>query len=117
MPSRLAAELVQRWAIPVAPEAGTVRYSATGNWYHPLTRFPGALLDRDGYVVFATETAYRRSAGLKTGPKGDVGVRHGIRNLPGYVRSDHGHDATDAPDRRQATSSLPTTPLYAEGRS
>jgi len=85
MPSRPAAELVARWHIPVAPLPGAVRYSASGNWYHGLTRFPGVLVDREGYVVFESEAKFRACPQLRIGPKGDIGVRRGVRAIPGYV--------------------------------
>jgi len=43
----------------------TSLYRKTGDWYHYLTKFPGALLDSDGYVIFETEAAFK--AQLLTG--------------------------------------------------
>lgn len=85
MPSQIATELARRWQIPIEPVPGAVRYSTSGNWYHGLAQFPGALLDHDGYLVFESEGAYRACPQLKIGKKGDVGVRKGIRRIPGYV--------------------------------
>jgi len=86
MPSRIAAELAARWNIQVADGPGAIHYSRDGNWYHPITRFPGALLDSMGYVVFASERAWRDCPYLRIGRKGDVGVPGGIRGIPGYRR-------------------------------
>lgn len=35
--------------------AAQVRYSDDGHWYATLERFPAALLDAHGYVLFETE--------------------------------------------------------------
>lgn len=86
MPSKNASDLVRRWNVPIDPAPGAVLYCAAGNWYHPLKHFPGALLDSDGYVVFATEAEFRACPQIKIGPKGDVGVTRGIRHIDGYVR-------------------------------
>jgi hypothetical protein len=60
-------------------------YRKTGDWYMPLTRFPGALCDENGYVVFATKEDYERSPYLGIGVR--VDVPSGIANIPGYVRA------------------------------
>lgn len=59
-------------------------YLEHGNWYHPLRRFPGALFDANGYVIFQTEQDFKDSPYLKIRKR--VHVRHGISSLPGYVR-------------------------------
>lgn len=55
-----------------------------GIWYMPLTRFPGALFDPHGYVVFSSEQAYRRCPQLRIGSR--VDVPDGIASIPGYKR-------------------------------
>jgi hypothetical protein len=59
-------------------------YSRDGTWYHQLTSFPGALIDANGYILFATEQDYRYCALLRI--KQDVWVPAGIAQIPGYVR-------------------------------
>lgn len=59
-------------------------YRADGRWYHRLVRFPGALFDANGYVIFPTEKAYRSCRDLAIGD--EVNVRRGIASIPGYVR-------------------------------
>src|SRR3990172_12278793 len=44
-------ELIKRWGIP----ARQARFHHESNWYGPLTKFPAALCDREGYVLFASE--------------------------------------------------------------
>lgn len=62
-------------------------YRQDGEWYHVLKRFPGALFDANGYVVFETEVEYRRCPGMSIGSeKNWTHVPAGISNLPGYVR-------------------------------
>ena len=34
------------------------KYSDDGTWYHNLQGFPGALLDKNGYIIFPTEASY-----------------------------------------------------------
>jgi hypothetical protein len=59
-------------------------YHQDGTFYQHLNTFPGALFDRDGYVVFATESSYRSAAGLHHGQK--LNVPGGISSLTGYTR-------------------------------
>ena len=61
------------------------RYRETGNWYAKLQRFPAALFDLHGYVLFATEEAYLSSPHLKLGKQISV-PKPGISAIPGYVR-------------------------------
>jgi len=59
-------------------------YREDGRWYHHLKRFPGALFDRHGYVVFQTEDAYRQCPQLRHGQ--ELHVDGGISSIRGYVR-------------------------------
>ena len=59
-------------------------YREDGRWFHVLERFPGALFDLHGYVVFAAEKAFRNSPYLSIGD--EVNVPGGIESIPGYVR-------------------------------
>jgi uncharacterized DUF497 family protein len=60
-------------------------YIHDGHWYHPLKRFPGALFDRSGYILFRTEEEFRECRYLSIGK--DVSVpKPGISAIPGYVR-------------------------------
>jgi len=70
--------------IPVAQ----VRYHWEGSFFMPLEKFPGALADRSGYVIFATTEEYLRSRfldhrGSLKNPR--LGVRGGISHMPTYV--------------------------------
>jgi hypothetical protein len=71
--------LRERWGIP----AVQARFHRDGRFYEKLTRFPAALCDRNGYVVFATEKEYCKCSHLRIGEK--VNVTGGIWSLPGYV--------------------------------
>lgn len=69
-----------RWGLTVEHAL----YRKTGDWYHKLERFPGALLDEHGYVVFETKQAFDECPWLRV--RQDVGVPHGgIKQIPGYV--------------------------------
>ncbi len=60
-------------------------YLQEGHWYHHLKRFPGALFDHNGFVVFETAAEYFNSPYLKIGKH--VHVRKpGISAIPGYTR-------------------------------
>lgn len=55
-----------------------------GTWYNNLTRFPGALFDPEGYVLFKTEEEYLNCPSVSVGQ--ETNVPRGISSLPGYVR-------------------------------
>lgn len=61
-------------------------FSRDGAWYENLERFPGALFDPKGYVLFKTEYEYRNSPRVRIGKK--TNIRGGISSLPGYVRKE-----------------------------
>jgi 5-methylcytosine-specific restriction enzyme A len=58
-------------------------YREDGKWYHRLERFPGALFDSNGYVLFRTQEEYLRSPYLQRTQ--DLHVDRGISSIPGYV--------------------------------
>lgn len=58
-------------------------YRHQGHWYHQLRRFPGAVFDYNGYVLFRTEQEFRDSPHLHITQ--DVHVPAGIASIPGYV--------------------------------
>lgn len=57
-------------------------YHKDGTWYEQLERFPGALFDPNGYVVFNTREEYVSCPYLDRGEK--LNVRGSISKLPGY---------------------------------
>jgi len=59
-------------------------YHKDGTWYHQLKRFPGALCDPYGYVLFTTEQDFRNCANLKIDK--DVNVKGHISKIRGYTR-------------------------------
>lgn len=59
-------------------------YHREGSWYNNLERFPGALFDPGGYLVFPTEQDYRSSRYLKITQ--ETNVANGIATVPGYVK-------------------------------
>jgi hypothetical protein len=60
-------------------------YIHDGHWYHQLERFPGALFDQNGYVLFQTESDFRECRYLSIGKDVSVPVP-GISQIPGYFR-------------------------------
>jgi hypothetical protein len=79
-------ELAMRWGLTVKQAL----YRKTGDWYHLLNRFPGALLDPDGYVAFESDEAFKACPHLRTGKDverngGWAYAPLGIKAVPGYV--------------------------------
>lgn len=64
-----------------------VRYHKDGTWFMSLERFPGALCDPSGYIVFQNEQEYQSSRYLEIGRR--VNVPGGVSRVPGYVRAPH----------------------------
>jgi len=83
MPGQITGRMLSRkWGINVQHPL----YRDDGRWYHILKRFPGALFDAHGYIVFQTEREFKNCSYLSIGV--DVNVSHpqGISAIPGYVR-------------------------------
>lgn len=80
-------------------------YIHDGHWYHHLKRFPGALFDRNGYIVFETEEAYRKCSYLNLGKQVSI-KKPGISGIPGYVRVVPGRESPDADVDIHATSTI-----------
>jgi hypothetical protein len=99
------ARLNKQWGVGAAHAL----YIHDGHWYHPLKRFPGALFDENGYVVFQTEADFRNCPYLSIGK--DVSVpKPGISAMPGYVR-------VIQPSRPDTTlpEEIPSDTSFAEG--
>jgi hypothetical protein len=75
-----AVRLNETWDVGAAQ----ARYSDDGHWYATLSRFPAALFDANGYVLFQTEQEYRSSPYLNVGKQISV-PKPGISAIPGYV--------------------------------
>ncbi len=78
--SQRGQQLNDRWGVG----ARHALYHQQGKWFHVLKRFPGALMDEHGYVVFETEAEFRSTAGLQV--KKEVFCSRGISSLPKYRR-------------------------------
>ena len=75
--------LIERWGIG----ARQALYSEDGVGYRRLERFPGALCDAQGYIVFATREALETCPGVMIGkPRNRLRAPCGIATLPGYIR-------------------------------
>lgn len=59
-------------------------YHREGSWYNNLRRFPAALFDPAGYVLFESEHSYRACPYLRVTK--ETNVRNGISSMPNYVR-------------------------------
>lgn len=60
-------------------------YIHDGHWYHHLKKFPGALFDKNGYVVFTTKEEFLTSPYLSIGKQVSI-PKPGISAIPGYVK-------------------------------
>lgn len=72
-------QLAKKWGLKTAQ----ARYNSKGNWYHTLNRFPAALLDAKGYIIFQNDEELRSYPGVKVTEH--INVRHLISTLPDYV--------------------------------
>src|SRR5471030_2808061 len=78
--------LIERWGIG----ARHALYRENGAGYHLLERFPGALCDAHGYILFASREALEACPGVFIGKGGAwISIPAGIASLPGYVRRTH----------------------------
>jgi hypothetical protein len=68
----------------MANSRATGTLSQRRNLFMPLERFPGALCDPNGYILFNSRRDYESAHYLEIGER--LNVRQGIRKLPGYVR-------------------------------
>ncbi len=64
-------------------EVEHIYYFHEGNWYHNLRRFPGILVDKNGYVRFETQQDYLNSPYLQHGTR--LHIRNGIMSIPNYI--------------------------------
>ncbi len=92
--------LAKHWGLSVRHAL----YRKTGNWYHQLSKFPGALLDANGYVIFDTEKAFRTCSQLQIGKQ--VGAPHGIKVIPGYVHVSADDDFSEIDSKLQQFDKL-----------
>jgi 5-methylcytosine-specific restriction protein A len=58
-------------------------YREDGGWYHLLKKFPAALFDANGYIIFKTKNDYLKNEYLQITEA--LHVRGGISTIPGYV--------------------------------
>lgn len=63
-------------------------YREDGTWFHHLTKFPGILFDKNGYILFVTEEEYVSNPDLKANK--ELHVTNGISSLKQYQKfSEH----------------------------
>jgi len=118
MASRVGELLNQKWRIG----ARHALYHKDGVWYNQLTRFPGALCDPRGYVVFRTEEEFRSCSRLRIGK--EVNVSGHVSQISGYVLLPRDQWHTDSPEaprsvpvlHRRPVGDNPTTPIRTAPR-
>lgn len=87
MATPIGRQLNQKWHVG----ARHALYHEDGHFYERLTRFPGALFDSKGYVLFRTEQEFLTCPDLRLGVK--VNVSRSVRS----IRKMHGYVAVPAP--------------------
>ena len=115
-------QLAASWGLDVKQPL----YRRTGDWYHQLKRFPGALLDADGYLIFENEEAFKSCPQLRMGKDpqrngGWVSAPDGVKAIPGYIRqptggTDAGRSLVESLIRSRKRSSGQAWGGTAEGR-
>ena len=73
------AVFVARWNI----KCSSARFSEWGNWYAAVNRFPAALIDTNGYIVFESLEKLNSTQGVKFTKQ--INVPAGISSLSGYI--------------------------------
>ena len=85
-PTNSGDRLRREWSIP----ARQTRYHKDGDFFMPLTSWPGALADPNGFVVFETEDDLKRCPGFSYRGVGTpnlrIGICGGIARFAHYVR-------------------------------
>lgn len=59
-------------------------YREDGKWYHHLTNFPGALFDKNGYIIFYTKDEYLNCNELQHGK--ELHVPYWIKSMTKYIK-------------------------------
>ena len=80
MPNPIGRKLNLEWGVG----ARHALYRKDGRWYHHLQKFPGALFDEHGYVLFDSKEAYEACPQLNHGA--ELNVDGGISSILGYVK-------------------------------
>jgi len=94
--------LQKKWNV----KAAHALYREDGKFYMPLTKFPGAFFDKNGYILFDTEKSYLNHPSLRISKK-RVNITNGISSIEGYIRK----NSTEIPNAlgESKRSNLPTT--------
>lgn len=74
------AVLAKKWSLNVAQ----ARYSKWGNWYAPLTAYPAALLDTNGYILIPDQSYLHNHPDIKVTKQ--INIPNLISTLHEYVR-------------------------------
>lgn len=95
-----AKQLNKEWRIG----AEHALYNWDGKFYMKLRRFPGALIDDNGFVLFETEGDYLDCPGISAGIR--VHFDPPISKLPGYISFEQWAKKLDAANRHIQDDSL-----------
>ena len=74
--------LIKWWDMPVRQ----AKFHRDGWYYDPLTRFPAAYCDCNGFIIFQTQNEFLRCPYVHVFPGGQVNVERGISVIPGYQK-------------------------------
>jgi HNH endonuclease len=90
-------EIAEQYCRQYGIEVHQARYREDGRWYHHLTRFPAAFIDKDGYIIFETKQDYESCKHLDLQQDVNVPSKKGIKVIPGYVRFVDAHNVANSP--------------------
>jgi 5-methylcytosine-specific restriction enzyme A len=80
MPRPIGKRLNKEWSVG----ADQALYRQDGRWCHILERFPAALFDENGYLLFGTKEEYETCKALRIGK--ELNIPCGISAVRGYVK-------------------------------
>ena len=75
----------EKWEVPVAGKKNCAYYHRHGTYWTRLTKFPGALFDPSGYVLFSDEETYLNCKGLRIGKQTNIESGIKLAELDGFV--------------------------------
>ena len=77
--------LSKKWNVPVAEKKGSAMYHRDGTYWTNLSKFPGALFDPSGYVLFTDEESYLSCKELRISVQTNIVTGLKLPEIDGYV--------------------------------
>ncbi len=77
--------LSKKWDVPVAEDRGSAMYHRDGTYWTNLSKFPGALFDPSGYILFNDEDSYLNCKDLRISVQTNTVAGLKLPEIEGYV--------------------------------